>query len=245
MAPDRAAFVRDGIPLQEAFTTNAALIMALALGAIGALVIVGEYGAGTIRTTFAAVPARHSVMAAKAVVVAVVTTAFGAVAGISFTLTQAILDRRGVGVPIGDPGTWRVGVASALLAPVCALTGLALGTVLRHTAATMVISAVVILVVPLVLTDNRHWSAVVGHTLPYARGCDSSTSPTPRSPSHGPPPEPGPSTRCGRVSRPRSPSPASTGATSNPTLMVEPALPPVRWPAPSFPRADHGIVQPS
>ncbi|SCK36267.1 hypothetical protein YW7DRAFT_03037 [Streptomyces sp. AmelKG-E11A] len=50
--------------LQQAFTGNAALVMMIALGAIGALVIVGEYGTGTIRTTCAAVPARHTVMGA-------------------------------------------------------------------------------------------------------------------------------------------------------------------------------------
>ncbi|GAA3296397.1 hypothetical protein GCM10020295_26100 [Streptomyces cinereospinus] len=62
VSKDRAAFEKDGIALQEAFTPNAALLMALAIGAIGALVIVGEYSTGTIRTTCAAVPARRSVM---------------------------------------------------------------------------------------------------------------------------------------------------------------------------------------
>ncbi|MFP3986612.1 ABC transporter permease subunit [Streptomyces sp. E11-3] len=166
--PDRAKFTRDGIPLQEAFNANAAVIMMLALGAIGALMVVGEYSTGTIRTTFAAVPARRSVLAAKAVVVAAVTTVFGAcVAGASFALTQAILDGRGVGVSIGHPGALRVVLASALLAPVCALTGLALGTVIRQTATTMIATVVVILVLPMVFTDGRHWSAVVGHTMPY------------------------------------------------------------------------------
>ncbi|MEU0368658.1 ABC transporter permease subunit [Streptomyces sp. NPDC006283] len=165
---DRAAFVSDGIALQHAFTANAALLMALALSAIGALVIVGEYSTGTVRTTFAAVPARRSVMAAKAVVVTVVTTVFGmAVAGVSFALTQAILDRRDAGISIGDPGSFRVVLASALLAPVCALAGLALGAVIRHTASTMITSVVVVLVLPLFLNDGRHWSAVAGHTLPY------------------------------------------------------------------------------
>lgn len=168
MSKDRAAFERDGIALQEAFTPNAALLMALALGTIGALAIVGEYSTGTHRTTFAAVPARRSVMAAKAVVVTVVTTGFGLlVAGASFAVTQAILDRRDAGVSLGDPGAFRVVAASALLAPVCALAGLALGAAIRHTASTMITSVVVLLVLPLFLTDGRHWSAVAGHALPY------------------------------------------------------------------------------
>lgn len=98
----------------------------------------------------------------------VVTTVFGVfVAGFSFALTQAVLDRRDAGVSIGDPGALRVVLASALLAPVCALTGLAFGAVIRHTASTMITSVVVVLVLPLFLTDDRHWSAVAGHTLPY------------------------------------------------------------------------------
>lgn len=167
-AGDRADFVRDGIPLQEAFTANAATVMVLALGALGAMAILGEYASGTIRTTFAAVPARRSVMAAKAVVVTAVTAVFGAfVAGVSFAGTQAILDQRGLGVSFGDPGAPRVVAASALLAPLCALVGLALGAVIRRTAATMIASVVVLLLLPVTLTDGRHWSAVVSHGMPY------------------------------------------------------------------------------
>ncbi len=167
-AADRADFVGAGIPLKEAFTANAAMVMMLALGAIGAVAIIGEYSTGTIRTTFAAVPARRSVMAAKALVVTAVTTVFGAiVAGASFGLTQAILDGRSVGLSISHPGALRVVVASALLAPVCALTGMAIGSVIRHTSATMIASVVVILVLPLVFTGGRHWSAVAGHATLY------------------------------------------------------------------------------
>ncbi|MFD9160396.1 ABC transporter permease [Streptomyces sp. NPDC059558] len=167
-AADRADFVRDGIPLQEAFTANAAMVMMLALGAIGAIAIIGEYSTGTIRTTFAAVPARRSVMAAKTVVVTAASTVFGAiVAGASFALTQAILDGRDAGISISHPGALRVVVASALLAPVCAVAGMAIGSVIRHTSATMIAAVVVILVLPLAFTDGRHWSAVAGHATLY------------------------------------------------------------------------------
>ncbi|MFI1849726.1 ABC transporter permease [Streptomyces sp. NPDC020480] len=161
-------FVRAGMPLDEAFTSNSAIVMMLALGALGAMAIVGEYASGTIRTTFAAVPARRSVMAAKAVVVAVVAAVFGAfVAGVSFAATQAILDQRGAGVSLGDPGALRVVVASALLAPLCALVGLALGTVVRQTTGTMIASVLVLLVLPMVFTDGRHWSATASHDTLY------------------------------------------------------------------------------
>jgi hypothetical protein len=72
-----------------------------------------------------------------------------------------------VGVSIGHPGALRVVVASALLAPVCGLAGMALGAVIRTTATTMIVSVAVMLVLPIALTDGRHWSAVAGHALPY------------------------------------------------------------------------------
>ncbi|MGW7135459.1 ABC transporter permease [Streptomyces xanthophaeus] len=165
---EQADFVRAGIPLQEAFSANAAMLMMLALVAVGAVAILGEYSTGTIRTTFAAVPARRSVMAAKAVVLAAVATVFGAVvAGASFGLTQAILDGRDAGIPISHPGARTVVLASALLAPVCALTGMAIATLVRHTATTMIVSVVVVLVLPLAFSDGRHWSAVAGHATLY------------------------------------------------------------------------------
>ncbi|MGI3223427.1 hypothetical protein ACRJ4B_05095 [Streptomyces sp. GTA36] len=139
----------------------------LALSAIGATAIVGEYRTGMIRTTFTAVPARRSVMAAKVCVVTAVTTVFGAVvAAASFGLTQAVLSARHIGVPIDHPGALRVVVASALLAPVSALLGMALGTLIRHSAATMTANVVILLLLPLVFSADRHWAAVVDHALP-------------------------------------------------------------------------------
>ncbi|MFI1486194.1 ABC transporter permease subunit [Streptomyces sp. NPDC020747] len=166
-AGSRADFVRDGIPLSIAFTENAAMVLMLALSAIGATAIVGEYRTGTIRTTFTAVPARRSVMAAKVCVVTAVTTVFGAVvAAASFGLTQAVLSGRHIGVPIDHPGALRVLVASALLAPVSALIGMALGALIRNTAATMTASVVILLLLPLVFSADRYWAAVVDHALP-------------------------------------------------------------------------------
>ncbi|MFG2348892.1 ABC transporter permease [Streptomyces phaeochromogenes] len=166
-ARSRADFVQDGIPLSIAFTANAAMLLVLALSAIGATAIVGEYRTGMIRTTFMAVPARRSVMAAKVCVVTAVTTVFGAaVAAASFGLTQAVLSGRHIGVPIDHPGALRVVVASALLAPVSALLGMALGTLIRHSAATMTANVVILLLLPLVFSADRHWAAVVDHALP-------------------------------------------------------------------------------
>jgi hypothetical protein len=163
-----AEFIAKGLPLLDAFTTNAGIIMMIAAGTIGSLVITGEYRTGLIRTTFAAVPARRSVMAAKTAVLTAVMTAFGAlVAAISFGVTQAILAGLHAGVSIGYPGALRVVVASALLAPLSALVGAALGAVLRHSAAAAISTVMILLVLPLVVSGNRHWSALLAHALPY------------------------------------------------------------------------------
>ncbi|MBT2400073.1 ABC transporter permease [Streptomyces sp. ISL-100] len=165
----RAEFVSRGIATADAFTGNAATALLLAAGSIGAVSITSEYSTGLIRTTFAAVPARRSVLAAKVVVMAVVMTVFGAVvAAASFGLTQAILSGRDAAASIGSPGALRVVVASTLLAPVAALVGLALGAVIRHSAGAVMGSFAILLVVPTALSDDRYLPAVIDHVLPYS-----------------------------------------------------------------------------
>ncbi|WLQ40867.1 ABC transporter permease subunit [Streptomyces laculatispora] len=165
----RTSFVANGIPLVDAFTANAAMVLVLALAAIGAVSVTGEYGTGLIRTTFTAVPARRSVMAAKVLVLAAVTTVFGAlVAAASFASAQAILSGRNASVSLGHPDALRVIAASALLAPVAALAGLAIGTVIRHTGGSVVGCVVALLLLPMALSERRHLTAVLQHTLPFS-----------------------------------------------------------------------------
>lgn len=121
----------------------------LVAGSTGALTMVSEYSSGLIRTTTVAVPARGSVVLAKAAVTAALWTAVGTVISTgSFLVSQAILSERHGGVPLTHPGVFRALVASALLAPVCALIGLGLGALLRHSAATMVTIVLTLLMLP-------------------------------------------------------------------------------------------------
>ena len=164
-----AGFIAKGIPLQEAFNTNAGVAMMILASAIGALTITGEYSTGLIRTTFTAVPARRSVMAAKACVITAVMTMFGiAVAAVSFGLTQAILSGRHAGVSLSYPGALRVVVASALFAPLSALVGAAVGAIVRHSPSAVAASFVILLVLPLLIRDGSHLPAIIAHALPYA-----------------------------------------------------------------------------
>ncbi|MFF7355783.1 MULTISPECIES: ABC transporter permease [Streptomyces] len=138
----------------------------LVAGSMGALTVVSEYNSGLIRTTTVAVPARGSVVLAKAAITGALWAAVGTAASTgSFLLSQAILDGHHAGVPITHPGVFRALVASALLAPVCALVGLGLGVLLRHAAGTMVTSVFTLLMLPTMFSETDRWSADVKHAL--------------------------------------------------------------------------------
>ncbi|MGW0658704.1 ABC transporter permease [Streptodolium elevatio] len=160
-------FVVEVTALRDAFSTNAAMLLVLACGTVGALAVVSEYATGMVRTVYAAVPARQSVIAAKAAVLAALMTVFGAVvAAASLGVTRAILGSRGAGVPVTDPATLRALAASALLAPVSALVGMCLGVVVRHAATTVVATILLLIVLPSFLDDRRPWTAALKHAAP-------------------------------------------------------------------------------
>ncbi|WP_328743397.1 ABC transporter permease [Streptomyces caniferus] len=138
----------------------------LVAGSVGALSVVSEYSTGLIRTTTVAVPARGSVVLAKATVTAALWTATGtAVSTGSLLVSQTILNGRLAAVPLSHPGVLRALVASALLAPVCALIGLSLGVLIRHSATTMVTSVFTLLMLPTMFSESDRWSADINHAM--------------------------------------------------------------------------------
>jgi hypothetical protein len=150
----------------DAYPPAGSWTLILVADSMGALTVVSEYGTGLIRTTTVAVPARGSVVLAKATVTAALWTAVGTAASIgSFLASQAILNGRHAGVPITHPGVCRALVASALLAPVCALVGLGLGVLLRHAAATVITSVFTLLMLPTMFSESDRWSADIKHAL--------------------------------------------------------------------------------
>ncbi|MFE0422092.1 ABC transporter permease [Streptomyces sp. NPDC058953] len=154
-------------PLWTAFTSPAWQILMVLAAALGAMALAGEYGSGLIRTTFAAMPARRSVAAAKTVVVVAVAFVLGTVvAGVSFGVTQAIL-REHHGLSITDPGAFRAVAASALLAPVCALVGLATAVVVRHAAGSVgAVVGVLVLAPALFNGETYRWVKEIGNAMP-------------------------------------------------------------------------------
>jgi hypothetical protein len=138
----------------------------LVASSMGALTVVSEYSSGLIRTTTVAIPARGSVVLAKTAVTAALWTAVGTAASTgSFMVSRAILNGPHAGLPLTHPGVFRALAASALLAPVCALVGLGLGVLLRHTAATMATSVFTLVMLPPMFSESSRWSADLKHAL--------------------------------------------------------------------------------
>jgi len=152
---DIAPFVPIVDPLQV--TLYGTLFGAIAIIALGAVYITGEYRRGLIRTTLAASPRRARVLAAKAIVIGSVSFVAGlAGAAVAFVFAERKLTALGWTPPVWHDWalTSQVGVrvvlgTTALLA-VTALLALAAGGILRRSAGA--IAAVIgLVVVPLVL----------------------------------------------------------------------------------------------
>jgi ABC-2 type transport system permease protein len=119
----------------------------LTICVLGVLVITGEYATGTIRASLLAVPRRVPMLAAKAVLFAGLVFVVGElVAFPSFFIGAAILHAKAP-VSLGDPGVLRAVAGSGLYLAVLGLFALAIGGLVRHTAAavTGVIGFVVVL----------------------------------------------------------------------------------------------------
>jgi ABC-type transport system involved in multi-copper enzyme maturation permease subunit len=152
---DIAPFVPIVDPLQV--TLYGTLFGAIAIIALGAVFITGEYRRGMIRTTLAASPRRGRVLAAKAIVIGSVTfMASLAGAAAAFVFAERKLTALGWTPPVWHDWalTSQVGVrvvlGTAALLAVTALLALAAGGILRRSAGA--ITAVIgLVIVPLVL----------------------------------------------------------------------------------------------
>ena len=149
----------------------------LALGALGVLVISGEYSTGMIRSTFAAVPRRLPVLWAKAGVFGAVTLVLALPAMlIAFFSAQAILHGHSVAghdiaLSISDPGVARAVIGGALYLTLAGLFGLSLGAIFRNTAAGISTFAGILFVVPPLLDVlPSSWNNAISPYLPSKAG---------------------------------------------------------------------------
>ena len=128
------------------FLTWGMMIAQICAVVLGALVVTTEYGTGMIRGTFAAVPARGRVLAAKAVLTTAVLLVVGtATAFVGYWGGNWFLEREGVGMALeGD--VLRAMYGSGLFLAGIGLLTVAVGFVLRHTAGTISVVLALVLI---------------------------------------------------------------------------------------------------
>ncbi|SDL38873.1 ABC transporter permease [Streptomyces indicus] len=108
-----------------------AVVALMIAGVAGALAVCGEYSSGTIGSTLAAVPRRGRVLTAKAALLAGVLFPLALVScTVAYVLGDAILEDGAYAQ--GEPFPALLGIAA--LFAVVAVLGLAIGTLLRHSA---------------------------------------------------------------------------------------------------------------
>jgi ABC-type transport system involved in multi-copper enzyme maturation permease subunit len=129
------------------------LFAQLVIGVVGVLAFSGEYGTGMIRATLAVVPSRLPVLWAKVIVlVGLVLPVSMLCAFADFFAATAINSARGGSViSLTAPGVLRTVIGSSLYLTVVVVIGLALGALLRKTAAGLSAFAAVFFVIPIVV----------------------------------------------------------------------------------------------
>ena len=128
------------------------LFAQLVLGMLGVLAFSGEYATGMIRATLAVVPSRLPVLWAKLIVLVGLMLPLSLLAAVAEFFVASALEssRGGSAISLTDPGVLREVVGASFYLTVIAVIGLALGALLRRTAAGLSVFAALFLVVPLV-----------------------------------------------------------------------------------------------
>jgi ABC-2 type transport system permease protein len=138
------------------------LLGQLTIGVLGALTLSGEFGSGSIRATFAAVPSRGRVLAAKAAVLGAVTLVAGEVLAFAGALTFGAAAPNGVPhPPLGQSAGLRAVLLSGAYPCLIALIALGLAATIRHTAGTIAAVIGLTFVLPLALMPLAKHSPVL------------------------------------------------------------------------------------
>jgi len=174
-----AAFAASGTrPKAGARTDSASLSLAgfnisqLIIGILGVLFVSNEYSTGLIRTTLVAVRSRWWVLRAKVVVFGGATMAATAVAAFAaFFIGRSLYSGPLAPASLGDPGVVRALLGTATYVTGVGLLGLALGFLLRSTAAALGVLFGTFLVIPgLASLVSRSWSDSFAKVLPSNAG---------------------------------------------------------------------------
>ena len=126
------------------------MLAQVTIALLGGLVITAEYGSRTVVSTLTAVPHRNRVLAAKAVVLGTIAL----LAGLLTTFTGFLAGQtalKSAGAPyleLSDPGVVRAVLGGALFLALTGLLGLAVGTLIRSTTATVTTLFAGLLIMP-------------------------------------------------------------------------------------------------
>jgi ABC-2 type transport system permease protein len=120
----------------------------LAICVLGVMVITTEYSTGAIRASLLAVPKRIPMLAAKSVVWVLLDLVVSAITVFAvFFLSTSIL-RSHVSITLSTPGVLKATIGGILYLVVLGLFSLAIGGLIRHTAAAILVVIGVVIVVP-------------------------------------------------------------------------------------------------
>lgn len=127
------------------------LFAQLAIGVLAVLVVSAEYSTGTIRATFAAVPHRPLVLAAKVTLFSAVALFVGEVVSVvAFLVGQQILSGKTPTASLFDPSVVRAVLGGGLYLAALGLLALGLATIIRHTAAAISTFVGVLFILPII-----------------------------------------------------------------------------------------------
>ena len=145
-AGDKATFD----PTNQGFT--GLIIGQLVVAVLGVLTITSEFSSGLVRATFAAVPRRPLVLAAKVVVFGGTALIAGEVLTfVAFFAGEAVLHGGAPHVTLATPGVLRAVVMAGAYVCLCGLFGLGLGAIIRHSAGAIAAVIGVIFAIPFLL----------------------------------------------------------------------------------------------
>lgn len=123
----------------------------LVTGVLGVLVVASEYSTGMMRTALTAYPRRGPLFAAKAVVLTIIVLLLGLIiAFASYGLAEPFYSRHGVQLSLSRAANLRALLAVPVYLALVALIGLALGFLLRHTAAAISTLVGLMFVLPII-----------------------------------------------------------------------------------------------
>jgi ABC-2 type transport system permease protein len=145
----------------------------LAVVVLAVLTVSVEYETTMIRTTFAAVPRRITVLAAKAAVLIGVVLATGAVTMLAmFVIGRAVMPDGYPPLSLADGPTLRAFGGTVLYLGLIALLGLGVATIVRHTAGGISLVLALLYIAPIVslVVQNEHRRELLQRYSPMTAG---------------------------------------------------------------------------